>query len=378
MIATWYRGGASSFSPLSIFAGSGAGMWLDPSDISTGYQDSGGLTAQSAAGQPTGLRFDKRLGSVYGSELVTNGDFASTTTGWTANESTLSVVSGQLQLMTAGVGGFNTSCSQTIATVSGTTYTIRGRLYKGTCANSVSINIGASTAGSNATTTPTDISFTYTAVGASTVIRLAVGGNESGTTAFFDNISVKAWNGNHVLQATGVARPLYDVIGGISSDYLDGSDDGYATTTLAAGTLTADMDIFVAVNPAVTSNAILFSEDTADATRYFGLSQSGTAGSGTAAAGVGSAWTCYVNGVQVGGTATTSGAQLNSALGSGAYKVLEFRNLDLSAWTKLTLGLYTANLFNGDNAQLVLCPAQSTANRNSLRTYVGAKAGLTL
>jgi hypothetical protein len=44
MIATWYRGGASSFSPASLFAGGEQGGWYDPSDLSSMFQDTAGTT----------------------------------------------------------------------------------------------------------------------------------------------------------------------------------------------------------------------------------------------------------------------------------------------------------------------------------------------
>jgi len=43
--------------------------------------------------------------SLSGSELVTNGDFATNTTGWTANDATLSVVSQKLQIVSTGTYG---------------------------------------------------------------------------------------------------------------------------------------------------------------------------------------------------------------------------------------------------------------------------------
>lgn len=52
-------GGAASFSPSSLFAASEEGIWLDPSDLSTMFQDSAGTTPVTADGQPVGLILDK-------------------------------------------------------------------------------------------------------------------------------------------------------------------------------------------------------------------------------------------------------------------------------------------------------------------------------
>lgn len=47
------------WTPARLFRIGEAGLWQDPSDLSTGYQDSAATTAQTASGQPTGKRLDK-------------------------------------------------------------------------------------------------------------------------------------------------------------------------------------------------------------------------------------------------------------------------------------------------------------------------------
>jgi hypothetical protein len=51
--------GLSTFSPASLFASSEQGVWLDPSDFSTMFQDSAGTTPVTAVGQPVGKINDK-------------------------------------------------------------------------------------------------------------------------------------------------------------------------------------------------------------------------------------------------------------------------------------------------------------------------------
>jgi hypothetical protein len=50
---------ASAFSPLSLFASGEQGVWYDPSDFSTMFQDSAGLTPVTAVGQAVGRILDK-------------------------------------------------------------------------------------------------------------------------------------------------------------------------------------------------------------------------------------------------------------------------------------------------------------------------------
>ena len=49
----------ATFSPLSLFAASEVGVWYDPSDLSTMFQDAAGTTPVTADGQPVGKILDK-------------------------------------------------------------------------------------------------------------------------------------------------------------------------------------------------------------------------------------------------------------------------------------------------------------------------------
>lgn len=49
----------NAFNPLSLFAAGEQGVWYDPSDLSTLFQDSAGTTPVTAAGQPVGRMLDK-------------------------------------------------------------------------------------------------------------------------------------------------------------------------------------------------------------------------------------------------------------------------------------------------------------------------------
>lgn len=62
-ISAAIRGGfelsGGSWSPTSLFAASEVGVWYDPSDLSTMFQDSAGTTPVTADGQPVGKILDK-------------------------------------------------------------------------------------------------------------------------------------------------------------------------------------------------------------------------------------------------------------------------------------------------------------------------------
>ncbi len=52
-------GSSSAWSPLTLFAASEVGVWYDPSDFSTLFQDSAGTTPVTAVGDPVGKILDK-------------------------------------------------------------------------------------------------------------------------------------------------------------------------------------------------------------------------------------------------------------------------------------------------------------------------------
>lgn len=204
------------FSPSSLFAASEPGVWLDPSDFSTMFQDSAGTTPVTAVEQPVGLMLDKSKGLVLGSELVTNGDFSGGTTGWIAFGSvapTLTTISGELQVLTneAAPGG----AYQAITTVVGKWYTVAAKIRRG---DGVDVRMRAVTStpagtllAESATVTSasaTSVTLTFVATSTSTAIYARVNANGIGQTGFFDNVSVRELPGNHAIQTTSTSRPV--------------------------------------------------------------------------------------------------------------------------------------------------------------------------
>ena len=76
-VQDWYEPGpgvfiqslTASFSPAMLFTGSTTGVWYDPSDFTTLYQDAAGTTPVTAVEQPVGLMLDK---SGRGNHAVNN------------------------------------------------------------------------------------------------------------------------------------------------------------------------------------------------------------------------------------------------------------------------------------------------------------------
>jgi hypothetical protein len=131
-------------------------------------------------------------------ELVTNGTFTTNTSGWTATNATLAVVGSELQITT---NGLNATASQTITgLIVGRSYyrTLTGR--RGTCTSSLVYN-GVTF---NATTSNVTVNDTFIATATSLSVTLIVLGTETGTTAFFDNISVKLAEPDRSVKNTGL------------------------------------------------------------------------------------------------------------------------------------------------------------------------------
>jgi hypothetical protein len=199
------------FSPASLFVGGIPGVWYDPSDYSTLFQDSAGTTPVTAVEQPVGLMLDKSQGLVLGSELVTNGDFSNGTTNWTASSSSIANVSGELQVTNSGaVFGLG---YQAIAVTPNKWHKISITFRAGTASIvyaqvKESVPSGASVFNQN-TASKTNVTITgYFYATLSTYYVSCVNNNESNATGFFDNISVKELPGNHAFQATSASRPV--------------------------------------------------------------------------------------------------------------------------------------------------------------------------
>lgn len=193
------------FGPAELFAASEPGIWLDPSDITTLFQDTAGTVPVAAPGDPVALALDKSKGLVLGSELVTNGDFSSGT-GWTVTPEV--TISGGVATFTASAS--SSALFRSASVVVGRTYeitvvvtsvssgTIRPRLFGGAA-------------------TPLIISAagTYTFKDVLTTSNFNVGFVTTGPfTGVVDNISVKELPGFHAALPSGAlsgTRPIYGI-----------------------------------------------------------------------------------------------------------------------------------------------------------------------
>ena len=243
----------------SLFSSGEQGVWYDPSDFSTLFQDSAGNTPVTAIEQPVGLMLDKSKGLVLGPELVTNGDGGTFATGIAGVVSmSAATISRDATLLPSGslkvVANGSASCGallQTFSCTVGAVYRIRGSFFApstNTSSNATAVSClsyGGSVIDISAQVSAEDVwqtfDFFFTASAVTHdlfgwSLDRGVAWGAPGDTCYFDNISIKEIPGNHATQATAGSRPVLKDINGKKSVYFNGIDNSLATTAGGGGT----------------------------------------------------------------------------------------------------------------------------------------------
>ncbi|MEK9895899.1 MAG: hypothetical protein VW518_05660, partial [Burkholderiaceae bacterium] len=194
-----------------IYAGD-AGFHLIAEDTSNGLNS---MVARINSSYNTGYMVgdiklaalsDTDATNVTGSELVTNGDFTTDTSGWSSgNSATLTQSSGTLNVAYNGVSyGY---AYQNITTVVGKTYTFKADITA-TSSNSPFIAVNLDQVGGDdySTTSSSSVrtdSITFIATSTTTQLKLYLDGTTSGN-ANFDNVSVRIADIDRSLNGNGL------------------------------------------------------------------------------------------------------------------------------------------------------------------------------
>ena len=140
---------------------------------------------------------DTDTANVTGSELVTNGTFASNTTGWTVVAGTIAIASSQLQLTGGGSSTVVAYAQQTFATTIGKAYTVSVDFISVSGGVNRYVYIGTSTSGANrfniVQTANAQVvvgTNTFTFVAQSTTSLISLGTYEA-QVAVWDNVTVR-------------------------------------------------------------------------------------------------------------------------------------------------------------------------------------------
>jgi hypothetical protein len=200
-----------------LFAASEPGVWYDPSDLTTMFQDTAGTTPVTTPGQTVALLLDKSKGLTLGTELLTNGDFSNGTTGWTiAATGTATVTSGIIRI--TSVSGRGTA-SQALSTIVGQQYRIDlGLISNGNAGfNAAIVRITSTNSYGGTLLTSASSAFSngllfFTATTTTTYIWLAENTATTSNFVEFGGLSVKSDSGNHATQATTASRPTYGIV----------------------------------------------------------------------------------------------------------------------------------------------------------------------
>ena len=360
------------FSPLAFFAANEQGIWLDPSDFSTLFQDAAGTTPVTALGQPVGLALDKRLGLALGAELVTNGGFDSDTAWIDSNTGTgTAVISGGVLTLT-GTDTSNRGRSYQALTVES------GKMYRVTLTKTgaaASVWVGTSPGGSGvAAVDAASPSFIFLATAATVYLMFLT--TSAGGTVNFDNISVRELPGNHAYQTTLAARQT------AQSNYLslDKTDDHLLVSAGGAGT-TGFLLVAGIMVPAAGTARTLWSDRGTNTGYKVGIDASNQIflSAGNGAAFVTATGPALVAGTKYVITAWHDGANLNISVNNGAPTQAAFVTATAGTAT-FTIGKANASAteYWGDRIYGMVYRKNDTSaagQRSSLYSYMVGKMG---
>jgi len=182
-----------------------------------------GLTANAATQATTAAKPKLIREPILGPELVVNGDFSNGTTGWVANQASISVVNGEL--VVTATGSAYPQAAQQIATTVGKTYRLRGSGRNGTStAGRFTDSNGALSVSANLSATMAAYTVDAVATGSNCLLSARVANTAVvGQTAIFDNISVReiiGYTERYSLEFDGVNDVLVGTAGPTLSDGL--------------------------------------------------------------------------------------------------------------------------------------------------------------
>lgn len=230
--------GGGAYSPASLFTPGTLGVFFDPSDLSTVFQDAAGTTP-GAVGSVVGLLLDKSKGLALGAELAVNGDFTDPT-GWVLGAGW--AISAGRAIKSAGTASGMTRSATLTA----------GKWYKATFVVSDASAGTCATAFTGGTQVTGNLSG---ANGPRTEYIQALPGNSAvGVTAnaafngTIDNLSIVEIQGNHASQATTASKPILRRNATTGALYLefDGVDD-FLSTAAIDFTATDEVTLFAGV-----------------------------------------------------------------------------------------------------------------------------------
>jgi hypothetical protein len=243
------------FSPSVLFAAGEQGVWYDPSDFSTLFQNAAGTTPVTAVEQPVRLMLDKSKGLVLGSDVVTNGTFTGGGTGWaptTSGTGTVTFASDKCTITSPT--GDDAYITQSCLTA-GKWYKISFNLV--VRGGGVQFFFGVTDPAATVFSTSGNIEFIEYAYGPTLIIARSA----AGADIDIDNVVIRELPGNHALAPSDLARPVlrarYNLL-----TYSEEFDNAAWNKTLFPVTVTQNAE--VAPNGTATADLMLEQATTAN------------------------------------------------------------------------------------------------------------------
>ena len=194
-------GSTAPFTPAVLFGASEPGVWYDPSDLTTLFQDTAGTTPVTTPGQTVALALDKSKGLVLGSETVVSPLAGALGSSYSVVGNTIVRNGSTGTALLNAVGGVASATNKTYLV----TFTASG-----VTGDATGIRVGGGTAYGPFSG---DGTFTLRVVGggvSGSITFIPWGGGAA--TATYSNISVKELPGFHATQATLASRPTYGIV----------------------------------------------------------------------------------------------------------------------------------------------------------------------
>lgn len=365
-----FERGRGGFGLGQLFSAGQAGLWVEAAAPGSGtqYQDSAGTTPVAAVGDPLGKVIDK---SGRGNHLA-----QATTTARPLLSARVNKLQKTDNLADPAWYNDGTNLAQlNVPVLPGVTYTFSFEAKRGSAtgatyavfdvSNGVFIKAATSYFADINSVDYTWVEYTFTAPVGCSYVNVYLDATSSGAGLSLRRPQLEASPSRTRYQWVNTPTD-YDTAGFPFKWVFDGVDDGWATAPFAVGTLTAQMDAFVVVKRNSAAQGLLGFSITGG---YFGVYAAGI----TTSTGYGTQ-SIFVNAVSVPDTRDA----LHAALTPGQWAVVEFRNLDLSSWTDVSIGNYANYALNGEIVAFVICPAQSDSQRAAIRKDLGKKVGLSL
>ena len=209
----------AALDPASLFATGVQGVWIDPSDTATLFQDSAGTVPVAADGQPVALALDKSRGLVRGPELMPNG-FG--TGNWSSFATGVSVNGGLVHFNAVPAGNNGLLLSA-----------VNGSPYHANSSFEVTVTISDHVSGGIRLWTGSGYSPVFGTNGVHRFLAVFPADQalrcyaqaSGGVTTLKAALSVRELPGAHASQPVLAARPIYANSGGLRRLVFDGIDD---------------------------------------------------------------------------------------------------------------------------------------------------------